>query len=87
MNLTHDRRQGKPLDPLVDLTHRLQTSRAKQLALFEAKVIESDGDESPPKRTSLGPSSHPSEDSPPASMVLARQGEGGSMGSRWASRS
>jgi hypothetical protein len=71
--LTHDPRQGEPLDPLVDLTHRLQTSRAKQLALFESIVGESDGgEEAPPKQKSLGPSTNTSED-PRAGLYGVRQ--------------
>ena len=75
--LTHDPRQGEPLDPLVDLTRRLQTSRAKQLALFEAKVVESDGDEeTPPKRKSFGPSVGSPEDSGAGLYGVGQAGRG-----------
>ena len=75
--LTHDPRQGEPLDPLVDLTRRLQTSRAKQLALFEAKVTEPDGDEeTPPKRKALGPSTNASEDSRAGLYGVGQAGRG-----------
>ena len=71
-----------------DLTRRLQTSRAKQLALFEAQASDS----------SVTTRSLPSgclsvrvrrlrTARPAGSMVLARPGEGRSKGSRWASRS
>jgi Ti-type conjugative transfer relaxase TraA len=75
--LAHDPRQGESLDPLVDLTRRLQTSRAKQLALFEAKAIEPDGDEeTPPKRNSLGASSPPSDDSRAGLYGVGQAGRG-----------
>ena len=50
---THDPRRREPDDPLVDLTRRLQTSRAKQLALFEAQASDSSDDQVPPKRMAL----------------------------------
>lgn len=62
--LTHDPRQREPVDPLFDLTRRLQTSRAKQLALFEVKASDSSGDDQiPPKRVALSPNTAPSDDS------------------------
>ena len=60
---THDPRQREPDDPLFDLTRRLQTSRAKQLALFEAQASDSSDDQVPPKRVSLSQSSPPSDGS------------------------
>jgi conjugative relaxase-like TrwC/TraI family protein len=75
--LTHDPRQGEPLDPLVDLTRRLQISRAKQLALFEAKTVESNGDEdTAPKRKSLGPGVNSPGDSGDGLYGVGQAGRG-----------
>jgi hypothetical protein len=60
---THDPRPRVPDDPLVDLTRRLQTSRAKQLALFEAQASDSSDDQGLPKRVFLSQSSPPPEGS------------------------
>ena len=60
---THDPRQRVPDDPFFDLTRRLQTSRAKQLALFEAQGSDSSDEQIPPKRMSLTESSPPSDGS------------------------
>ena len=66
MEQTHDPRQRVPDDPLFDLTRRLQTSRAKQLALFEAQASDSSDDLVPPKRVCLSPNSAPSDARPRA---------------------
>jgi conjugative relaxase-like TrwC/TraI family protein len=75
--VAHDQRWQEPPDPLADLTRRLQTSRAKQLALFEAKVMEPDGEEEvPPKGTSLRPSTRPSENSADGFYGVGQAGRG-----------
>jgi len=75
--LAHDPRRREPADPLFDLTRRLRTSRAKQLALFEANVIESNGaEETPPKRMSFAPSTRPPEDSPAGLYGVRQTGRG-----------
>ena len=60
---THDPRRREPDDPLFDLTHRLQTSRAKQLALFEAQAGDSNDEQVDLKRVSLRPNSPPADGS------------------------
>jgi hypothetical protein len=75
--MTHDQRRQDPPDPLADLTRRLQTSRAKQLALFETKVGESNGDEeSPPQRMTFGPSTRPPGDSRAGAYGVGQPGRG-----------
>jgi conjugative relaxase-like TrwC/TraI family protein len=84
---THDHRRQEPPDPLVDLTRRLQTSRAKQLALFGAKVVEPDGDdEMPPKRMSLISRAYPSEDSA-GEIYRVREGRRGQIDGKSVRRS
>jgi hypothetical protein len=68
----HGPRRSEPADPIVDLTRQLQTSRAKQLALFEVGANEpTEGEES---RQRLNPYSvTSSSDSVSAGLYGARQ--------------
>ena len=84
MEQTHDPRQHVPDDPLFDLTRRLQNSRAKQLALFEAQASDSSDVEDPPNRAFLSSHSPPSDGSSGglygAGRAVRAQVEGKSVG-------
>jgi len=73
---THDPRRREPDDPFIDLTRRLQTSRAKQLALFEAQPSDSSDDQVPLKRMALTQTSPPSDGSSVGLYGAGQSGRG-----------
>jgi conjugative relaxase-like TrwC/TraI family protein len=77
---SHDLRGREPIDPLVELTRRFGTSRAKQLALFDIKGDESEveGEMSQQQALPRLATEH-SEDDAPSQSYGVRQAAGGQL--------